>query len=73
MMALVFHRGVAIPLWAVAFCAVALATPPPSLPSVAVLVGIAAAASTMMAMVWWWQVMLPRMPELDAALDRRLP
>ena len=29
-MALVFHRWLAIPLWAIVFCMVALTTPPPA-------------------------------------------
>jgi len=52
-MALVFHRGLAVPLWAIAFFAVALAAPPRPIPPVTVLVGIAVLALTMMAMVQW--------------------
>lgn len=52
-MALVFHRGVAIPLWAIAFFAVALAAPPRPMPPVTVLLGIAVIALTMMAMAQW--------------------
>ena len=52
-MALVFHRGLAVPLWAIAFFAVALAAPPRPMPPVTVLLGIAVFALTMMAMIQW--------------------
>ena len=52
-MASVFHRGFAIPLWAVAFVAVALTAPLRPIPPVPVLLGIAVIALTMMAMVQW--------------------
>ena len=52
-MAFVFHRGLAIPLWAIAFFAVVLAAPPRPIPPITVLVGIAVLALTMMAMVQW--------------------
>jgi hypothetical protein len=39
-MAFVFHRRLAIPLWAIAFFAVALTAPPPAALSLIVLVGI---------------------------------
>ncbi len=52
-MALVFHRGLAVPLWAIAFFAVVLAAPPRPVPPVTVLLGMAVLALTMMAMLQW--------------------
>lgn len=52
-MALVFHRGLAVPLWAIAFFAVALAAPPRTMPPVTALLGIVVLALTMMAMIQW--------------------
>jgi hypothetical protein len=50
-MAFIFHRGVAIPLWAVAFVAVALSAPPRMMPSLIALLGIVVIGSTMPAIV----------------------
>jgi hypothetical protein len=52
-MAFVFQRGLAIPVWAVAFVAVALTAPLRPMPPVPVLLGIAVIALTMMAMIQW--------------------
>jgi hypothetical protein len=57
--ALVFHRGLTVPLWAVAFGAVALTAPPRFMPSFTALIGIAVVASTMMAMIRWWRASRP--------------
>jgi hypothetical protein len=40
-MALVFHRGLALPLWAVVFFTVALTASPPATPLLMVVFGIA--------------------------------
>ena len=50
-MALEFHRGLAIPLWAIAFCAVALSSPSRLLPLVTALLGFALIAPMLMTMV----------------------
>lgn len=50
-MALKFHRGLAIPLWAIAFCAVALSSPSRLLPLVTALLGFALIAPMFMTMV----------------------
>lgn len=52
-MAVIFHRGLAIPLWTIAFVAVALAAPPSPMPRFTVLFGIAVLASAMIATVQW--------------------
>jgi uncharacterized iron-regulated membrane protein len=60
-MGLVFHRRLAIPLWAIAFLTVALTTPPPATPFlmppttlfVIALLGIAAIIFTMPGVVPW--------------------
>ena len=58
-MALVFHRWLAIPLWAIVFCTVALTAPPPAtqllmppltLFIIAIVVGIAVTVLTMPAL-----------------------
>lgn len=51
-MALVFQRGLSIPLWAVALGVVALASPSRLLLSVAAAWGIALIASMMMTFIW---------------------
>jgi hypothetical protein len=67
-MALVFHRGLAMPLWAIAFFAVAVAAPPRPMPPIAVLLGVAVIALTMMAMIQWRRTV----PVLvEARLERR--
>jgi hypothetical protein len=40
-MALVFHRGLALPLWAMVFFAVALTASPPATPVLTAVLGIA--------------------------------
>ena len=52
-MALVLHRSLSIPLWAIAFITIALASPPRTIPPVTLLLGIAVLALTMTAMVQW--------------------
>ena len=52
-MAFVFHRRLAIPLWAMAFFAVALTAPPPATPSLIVVLGIALIAFTISGLVPW--------------------
>ena len=52
-MAIVFHRELAIPLWMVAVCAVALTAPPRVMPSVVALLTLAVIASMMTSMVQW--------------------
>jgi hypothetical protein len=52
-MALVFHRRVAIPLWAMAFFAVALTASPPATPFVMAVLGIAVIALTIAGLVPW--------------------
>ena len=50
-MAFIFHRDVAIPLWAVAFVAVALSAPPRMMPSLIALVAVVVIGSMMPAIV----------------------
>ena len=50
-MALEFDRGLAIPLWAIAFCAVALSSPSRLLPLVSALLGIGVIAPILMTVV----------------------
>jgi hypothetical protein len=65
-MAIVFRRGLVIPVWAIAFCAVALMAPRHLTPSVSALLGIAVIALTMTAMFGWC-----RIRTLDEAVDTR--
>jgi Na+-transporting NADH:ubiquinone oxidoreductase subunit NqrB len=65
-MAIVFSRALVIPVWAIAFCVVALIAPPHLTPSVTALLGIAVIALTMTAMFGWW-----RARTLDEAIDVR--
>jgi hypothetical protein len=53
-MAFMFHRGLAIPLWAIALSAIALTLPSHLLPSFTVLLAVAVIASMMMVMVRWF-------------------
>ena len=52
-MASVFHRQVTIPLWAVAFFAVALTAPPPATLSLIAVLGLTAIAFTTTGLVPW--------------------
>ena len=52
-MAFMFHRGLVIPLWAVAAGAVALTTTPRLMPPVIALLGIAVVARTIPAIARW--------------------
>ena len=52
-MALAFHRRLAIPLWVLAFFAVALTTPGPATLSLIVVLGIAAIAVPIPELVRW--------------------
>jgi len=52
-MALVFHRRLAIPLWAMAFFAVALTASPPATPFVMAILGVAVIALTIAGLVPW--------------------
>ena len=52
-MALVFHRSLALPLWAVALCAVALAAPSRLPPAFTALLAVALIAATMIVIVRW--------------------
>ena len=52
-MALVFHQGLVIPLWAIALCVIALTSPSRPLPSVTALLAVSVIASMMMAMRQW--------------------
>jgi hypothetical protein len=65
-MAIIFHRGLAIPLWAVAFGAIALSTPPPVMPSLTVLLGIAVIAVALPAIVRWRRASRPPVEVLPA-------
>jgi hypothetical protein len=52
-MALVVHRRLAIPLWAMAFFAVALAASPPATPLVMAVLGVAVITLTIAGLVPW--------------------
>ena len=52
-MAIVFHRGLAVPLWAAVFGGAALSTPRGMMPSLLALVGLAAVACTIPPIVRW--------------------
>ena len=65
-MAFMFHRGLAIPLWAVAVCAVALSTMPRVMPSVMALLGIAAVGCAMPAIARWLRASRPLVEVLSA-------
>jgi hypothetical protein len=52
-MAFVFHRQLGIPLWAMAFFAVALTAPAPARPSLIAIFGIAVIAFTIRGLVPW--------------------
>jgi hypothetical protein len=54
-MALVFHRRLALPLWAIAFFTVALTAPPPATPFLIAVLGIALIAFTMPEVSPWWR------------------
>lgn len=69
-MAIVFQRGLAIPLWAVVFCAVALSTPPRMMPSLIAFLGIAVAACTIPAIVRWFRPSRRPLIEVLPAVDQ---
>jgi hypothetical protein len=52
-MAFVFHRRLAIPLWAMAFLAVALTARPPAAPFLMAVLGVAVIALTIAGLVPW--------------------
>jgi hypothetical protein len=52
-MAFVFHRQLGIPVWAMAFFAVALTAPPAARPSLMAVLGIAVIAFTIRGLVPW--------------------
>lgn len=58
-MAFVFHRRLAIPLWAMAFFAVALTAPPPATLSLIVVLGIVMIAFTISGLVPWLRASAP--------------
>jgi hypothetical protein len=51
-MALMFHQDLAIPLWTIAFCAIALASASHPLPSVTAVLAVAVIASMMVIGRW---------------------
>jgi hypothetical protein len=61
-----FHRGLAIPLWAVAFGFVALSAPPRLTPTLIALLGIAAIGATMPAIVRRLRTSHPQVEVLPA-------
>jgi hypothetical protein len=71
-MAFIIHRGLVIPLWAVAVCAVALTTMPGVMPSVIALLGIAVVGRTMPAIARWLRPSR-RSVELLPAIDQQPP
>ena len=62
-MALVFHRGLALPVWAMVFFAVALAASPPATPFLIAVLGIAVVIFAVRGLV----------PQLRAARRRKQP
>lgn len=71
-MSLEYHRVVALPLWAVALCAVALAAPPRPLRLLTVLIGLALTGLAMMAAARWRRL-TPRLIEVRPAIPGRSP
>jgi hypothetical protein len=65
-MAIVFRRSLALPLWAIAFGAVALSTLPGVMPPLMALLGIVAIASIMIAMVRWLRTSPPLVEVMSA-------
>ncbi len=65
-MAFMFHRGLGIPLWAVAAVAVGLSTRPGVMPSAIALLGIAAVGCTMPAFARWLRTRRPLVEVLPA-------
>jgi hypothetical protein len=72
-MAINFHRCVVIPLWAVAFFAVALSAPPRVMPSLIALLGIVVIGSTMPAIVGWLRTSRPWVHVLPAVVHEPPP
>ena len=65
-MAFMFHRGLAIPLWAVVVCAVALSTMPRVMPSVIAVLGIAVVGCAMPVIARWLRASRPVVEVLPA-------
>jgi hypothetical protein len=72
-MAFVFHRGLTVPLWAVAVCAVALSAPALVMPPVVALLGIAVFASAMPAIARWLRPSHQVVDVLQAADEHAAP
>lgn len=71
-MAFVFHRRLAIPLWAMAFFAVALTAPPPATPFLMAVFGGAVIAFTIAGLVPWSRTSRPVAHVVsDRQLDKR--
>jgi len=67
-MPIALRRGLAIPLWATAFCAVAISEPHRVMPLVMTLIGIAALGSTMRPIIGWFPLSrrhVEGLPSLD--------
>ena len=72
-MGIVFDRRLAIPLWAVAACAVALNTTGAGAPSVTTPLGIAILASILPAVRRWWRRRRQLVEVLPAADEHAAP
>jgi len=68
-MAFMIHRGLVIPVWAVAVCAVTLTTMPRLMPSVIALLGIAVVGRTVPAIARWLRPR--RLVEVLPAIDQQ--
>jgi high-affinity K+ transport system ATPase subunit B len=69
-MAFMIHRGLVIPVWAVAVCAVTLTTMPRLMPSVIALLGIAVVGRTVPAIARWLRPSR-RLVEVLPAIDQQ--
>lgn len=58
-MAFAFHHRLALPLWAIAFFAVALTAPPPATPFLMAVFGVAVIALTIAGVVPWSRISRP--------------
>jgi hypothetical protein len=70
-MALVFHRGLSMPLWAIVLCVFAITSPSLLVPSVVAAWGIALIASVMMTFIWRMGILRPAVAV--APIGRRGP